>query len=142
MAFESRKHILVRGTNWIGDAVMTMPAIHRLRELEPDAHLTMLCPAKLRDLWAHNPKLNELITFESVANIKQLRQQEYELAIVFPNSFRSAWECWRAHTRYRVGYAGRLRRFLLTDVVPEKFKEEAEYEEISVNGTTFRRKKF
>ena len=43
--------ILVRGTNWLGDAVMTTPALLRLREKFPDAHIALLTPEKLRDLW-------------------------------------------------------------------------------------------
>ena len=43
--------ILVRGTNWLGDAVMTTPALLRLREKFPDAHIALLTPEKLRELW-------------------------------------------------------------------------------------------
>ena len=43
--------ILVRGTNWLGDAVMTTPALLRLREKFPAAHIALLTPEKLRDLW-------------------------------------------------------------------------------------------
>src|SRR5947207_10579 len=53
--------ILVRATNWIGDAVMSMPAVQRLRELEPESHIALLCPTKLHDLWRHNPFVNEVI---------------------------------------------------------------------------------
>ena len=44
------RRILVRGTNWLGDAVMTTPALLRLREKFPDAHIALLTPEKLRDL--------------------------------------------------------------------------------------------
>jgi len=57
------KRILVRGVNWLGDAVMTTPALLRLREKFPEAHLTMLCPEKLRDLWLHHPAVDEVATF-------------------------------------------------------------------------------
>src|SRR5262245_44370695 len=92
--------ILVRGANWIGDAVMTMPAIQRLRELERDAQIALSCPANLHDLWRHNPYLNAVI------EPRQLRSYEHDVAVIFPNSFRSAWECWRAHIPTRVGFAG------------------------------------
>ena len=52
---QSLADILVRGTNWLGDAVMTTPALLRLREKFPDAHITLLTPEKLRDLWLHHP---------------------------------------------------------------------------------------
>jgi heptosyltransferase-2 len=47
--------ILVRGTNWLGDAVMTTPALLRLREKFPAAHIALLCPEKLRGLWLNHP---------------------------------------------------------------------------------------
>ena len=50
----SAPRILVRGTNWLGDAVMTTPALLRLREKFPDAHIALLTPEKLRDLWAQS----------------------------------------------------------------------------------------
>ncbi len=137
-----RQRILVRSTNWIGDAVMSMPAVHRLHELDRDAEITLLCPAKLRDLWARNPMLAEVITFDGEPDIAALRNRAVDVAIVFPNSFRSAWECWRAGIPVRVGYPGHRRRWLLTDVVPDAGDEDAVYAEIEVAGTKFQRKKF
>ncbi len=60
--------ILVRGTNWLGDAVMTTPALLRLREKFPDAHITLLTPEKLADLW-RTPAVNETITFSPGENV-------------------------------------------------------------------------
>jgi heptosyltransferase-2 len=59
------RRILVRGVNWLGDAVMTTPALLRLREKYPDAHITLLGPEKLRDLWKHHPAVDETIFFTS-----------------------------------------------------------------------------
>jgi heptosyltransferase-2 len=52
------RRILVRSTNWLGDAVMTTPALLRLREKFPDARITLLTPEKLKDLWLHHPAVN------------------------------------------------------------------------------------
>ncbi len=49
------EQILVRGVNWLGDAVMTTPALLRLREAKPRAHITLLTPEKLGDLWTRHP---------------------------------------------------------------------------------------
>jgi heptosyltransferase-2 len=49
------RRILVRGTNWLGDAVMTTPALLRLREKFPGAHIALLTPDKLRGLWLNHP---------------------------------------------------------------------------------------
>ena len=63
------RRILVRGVNWLGDAVMTTPALLRLREKFPDAHIALLTPEKLRDLWLHHPAVNETISFAPGENV-------------------------------------------------------------------------
>src|ERR1019366_2649328 len=45
-----RRRLLVRGVNWLGDAVMTTPALQRLREALPDSHITLLTHQKLSGL--------------------------------------------------------------------------------------------
>src|ERR1035441_1847519 len=88
------RRILVRGTNWLGDAVMTTPALLRLREKFPNAHITLFTPEKLRDLWINHPPVNETISFapgKSVFSVgRKLRTGKFDLALVFPNSPRSA----------------------------------------------------
>jgi ADP-heptose:LPS heptosyltransferase len=134
--------ILIRATNWIGDSVMTMPAVQRLRELAPDAYIAMLCPGKLVDLWRHNPYINELIPCGRQPDLEDLRGRAFDIAVIFPNSFRSAWECKRANIPRRIGFAGHWRRFLLTDVVHQSRSDRAAYETRSVAGKTFRVKVF
>jgi heptosyltransferase II len=134
--------ILIRATNWIGDSVMTMPAVQRLRELAPGAYIAMHCPGKLTDLWRHNPFLNEVIPFGDTANLRELREREFDVAVIFPNSFRSAWECKRAGIPRRVGFAGHWRRFLLTDVVRLPRMERPVYQTKTVAGKTFQTKVF
>ncbi|MEK7676819.1 MAG: glycosyltransferase family 9 protein [Verrucomicrobiota bacterium] len=59
----SAQRILVRGVNWLGDAVMSTPALLRLRQARPQAHLTLLTLEKLADLWRHHPAIDTVITF-------------------------------------------------------------------------------
>jgi heptosyltransferase II len=110
--------ILVRGTNWLGDAVMTTPALLRLRERFPAAHIALLTPEKLSDLWVRHPALNQAITFAPDENVfavgKRLRAGRFDLAIVLPNSPRSALESWLAGIPRRIGYARPWRDWLLT----------------------------
>lgn len=131
------KRILVRASNWIGDTVMTFPTVQRLRELESQAHISILCPAKLQDLWAHNPFVNEVLPFAPQPRPADLRRGHFDLALILPNSFRSAWEAWRAGIPRRVGFAGHHRRWLLTDVVLESRSEHAIRQQRTVAGTTF-----
>ena len=138
--------ILVRGTNWLGDAVMTTPALLRLREKFPGAHLALLTPDKLRGLWLNHPAVDETISFaagESIfATAKKLRwwgqipgepglarqnvvttaredarPTKFDLALVLPNSPRSAIEPWLAGIPQRIGHARPWRNFFLTQAV-------------------------
>jgi lipopolysaccharide heptosyltransferase II len=128
--------ILVRGTNWLGDAVMSTPALTRLREKFPGAQIALLTPDKLKDLWAGHPAVNETISFapsESVfAVAKKLkgwgeaadkparedaRPTGFDLALVLPNSPRSAIETWLARIPQRIGYARPWRNLFLTQAL-------------------------
>ena len=113
--------ILVRGTNWLGDAVMTTPALLRLREKFPDAQITLLTPEKLRELWINHPSINEIIPFSSGENAfavaKKMRAGKFDLALVLPNSPRSAIEVFLAKIPQRIGYARPWRNFFLTQAV-------------------------
>jgi heptosyltransferase-2 len=118
------RRILVRGVNWLGDAVITTPALLRLRERFPDAHITLLTPAKLRDLWLHHPTVNEIVTFEAGEGLlsvsRKLRAGEFDRALVLPNSLRSALEVWLARIPQRVGGARPWRNVFLTHAVPPR----------------------
>jgi len=116
--------ILVRGTNWLGDAVMTTPALLRLREKFPAAHIALLCPEKIRDLWLNHPAVDETISFapgEGVFAIgKKLRTGKFDLALVLPNSPRSALEVFLAGIPQRIGYARPWRNFFLTQTAAQR----------------------
>ena len=120
-AIRPPRRLLVRGANWLGDAVMTTPALFRLREKFPDAHLAILTPEKLGDLWLHHPAVNETVSFASGENIfavaKKLRAGKFDLALVLPNSPRSALEVFLAGIPQRFGYARPWRNFFLTQTV-------------------------
>jgi heptosyltransferase II len=113
--------ILIRGVNWLGDAVMTTPALQRLREALPDAHITLLSHQKLADLWRGHPSLNSVLTFapsESFWSIaRRLREQKFDTALVLPNSPRSALEVWLARIPRRIGYARPWRSWFLTQAL-------------------------
>ncbi|PYI80627.1 MAG: lipopolysaccharide heptosyltransferase II [Verrucomicrobia bacterium] len=118
------KKILVRGVNWLGDAVMSTPALQRLREARADAEITLLTPFKLADLWRHHPSVDRLITFAQGENVwkvaARLRRENFQTAVVFPNSLRSALEVWLARVPWRVGYCRSWRNILLTQPLPPR----------------------
>lgn len=116
--------ILVRGVNWLGDAVMTTPALLRLRERFPAAHITLSTPVKLRDLWQAHPAINETLTFEAGESVfsvgRRLRAGHFDLAVVLPNSPRAALEVWLARIPRRIGLARPWRNGFLTEAVPPR----------------------
>lgn len=118
------RRILVRELNWLGDAVMSTPALQRLRQHYPDADITLFSPAKLAELWLHFPFINQVLTFASSeppwAIGRRLRASAFDLALILPNSPRSALECWFARIPERVGYTRRWRNWLLTHPVPPR----------------------
>ncbi|MGA3283262.1 MAG: lipopolysaccharide heptosyltransferase II [Verrucomicrobiota bacterium] len=118
---EAGRRILVRGTNWLGDAVMTAPALARLREQFPEAHIALLTPEKLCDLWLSHSAVNETISFAPGENVfavgKKLRAGKFDLALVLPNSPRSAIETWLARIPRRIGHARPWRNFFLTNAI-------------------------
>lgn len=116
------RHILVRGVNWLGDAVMTTPALRRLREKFPEARITLLTPAKLEGLWAHQPDITECASLPPVAGVwaaaRLIRSLAPDVALLFPNSPRSGIEAWLGGVPRRVGYSRPWRNWTLTSVVP------------------------
>ncbi|MEQ2006035.1 MAG: glycosyltransferase family 9 protein [Limisphaerales bacterium] len=117
-----RHRLLVRGVNWIGDAVMTTPALMRLREALPDTHIALLTHEKLAGLWQGHPAVNELFTFEPKEGVfsiaRRLREGNFDAALVLPNSIRTGLEVRLARIPRRIGYAGSWRNWLLTEAVP------------------------
>lgn len=115
------KRILVRGVNWLGDAVMTTPALLRLRERFPNSCIILLTPDKLVDLWHGHPAVNEVAGFPAkealFAAAARIREQRADLAILLPNSHRSALEAWLGKVPRRLGYAALGRNLFLTKPV-------------------------
>ena len=117
-----RERIVVRGVNWLGDAVMSTPALQRLRNAQPEAHITLLTHAKLADLWRHHPAIDDVLTFQDGESVfavaRKLRAENFSTALVLPNSPRSGLEVFLARIPRRIGVARSWRNFLLTTRVP------------------------
>lgn len=117
--------ILVRGTNWVGDAVMTIPALRELRRIFPDAELTLYTRTWAEGIFRDAALFDEILTFDktkskikdALAQAKELKQHEFDLAVLFPNSFETALVAKMAKIPRRFGYSKEGRSFLLTDSV-------------------------
>jgi heptosyltransferase II len=111
--------ILLRSPNWLGDAVMTLPAVQYLRHTLPSTtQVSILCPAKLCHFWQLVPHLHAvLIADDNIAITADiLKPHTFDTAILFPNSLRSALEVWLARIPLRHGYKGHHRRWLLNSL--------------------------
>ncbi len=120
----AREKILVRGVNWLGDAVMSTPALMRLREAKPEAQITLLTHEKLADLWRKHPALDSVVTFSNGDRAwrtgQKLRDHKFTLGLALPNSHRSAVELWLARIPQRIGYARPWRNLFLTRAVRQR----------------------
>jgi heptosyltransferase-2 len=119
--------VVVRASNWLGDAVMSVPAAQAIKRGRPDLHLSVLTPAKLAELWQSVPEVDEVISIERGEGVfavaRKLRAQKFEAAILFPNSVRVALEAWLAGIPRRVAFPGHRRSWLLNQIWREKKKK-------------------
>src|SRR5438045_4358923 len=82
--------ILVRASNWLGDAAISAPAIRAIKNGRPDAHITVAAPSKIASIWKLIPEVDAIVPLKGrslLAAIGSLRrQQRFDVAILFPNS--------------------------------------------------------
>ncbi len=112
--------IVVRGTNWVGDAVMTVPALRQLRRLFPHAHITLATRSWAKGLFADAEFLDDLMVHEGnglrlvVHQVREWRRRNFDLAVLLPNSLETALVASLARVPLRIGYATDGRHRLLT----------------------------
>ncbi|MCB1025583.1 MAG: glycosyltransferase family 9 protein, partial [Acidobacteria bacterium] len=117
--------IVVRGTNWIGDAVMTIPAMRELRGIFPNAHISLHTRSWATGIFQDADFIDEILSFEAGSNsLQTMREQariwrdaRFDLAILFTNSFQTALLSKLGRVKRRFGYRNEGRSFLLTDPV-------------------------
>ncbi|MFH1994628.1 MAG: lipopolysaccharide heptosyltransferase II, partial [Nitrospinota bacterium] len=123
---DSIKNILVREPNWIGDIMMSTPAIHALRESFPNSRISVLIKKGLAPLLEGNGDIDEIISFSPeglsplsrISFYRDLKERDFDLALLFTNSFESALAAWLAGAKIRLGYRKDMRNLLLTHPVP------------------------
>jgi heptosyltransferase-2 len=127
-------NILIRATNWIGDAVMSLPALRAVRNRYPDAKITVLAKPWVAALYEGEHSIDRVIALGGASGARdwkakwdlarRLRSECFDLAVLLPNSFESAAVVWLAGVRRRVGYARDGRSWLLTDAIAPPAKGE------------------
>src|SRR5271156_6116457 len=113
-------NILIRATNWIGDAVMCLPALRAIRHRFPEAHITILAKSWVADLYAQETFTDQMLMCDakpwwSVA--LELRRHRFDCAILLQNAFGAAWVACMAGIPTRIGYNRDGRALLLTRAV-------------------------
>ena len=120
--------ILIRATNWVGDAIMALPALRAVRARFSDAQIAIVARPYVADIYRDQQICNQLINYgpngihagfsgrERLAH--ELRGQKFDVALLLQNAFDAAWLAWRANIPERIGYACDGRSLLLTKPVP------------------------
>ena len=120
--------ILVRATNWVGDAVMSIPALQSLRAQYPHAHISILARPWVAGLYGREPFCDELIPYDAPRGWQglsdklnvaaQVRARHFDCAILFQNAFEAAVLVRMAGIPVRIGYAADGRGWLLSHSIP------------------------
>jgi heptosyltransferase-2 len=128
--FSGVNRILVRGVNWVGDTILTYPTVQKLKTVFPHSHLAILIPNQLIDLWKTFPYIDEIISFRKRGSVGSLwedyklglslKKKRFDLAMVLPRSFHSAFQAYLARIPIRVGYQDEGRSPFLTHGIPRK----------------------
>ena len=120
----SCRNILIRSTNWIGDAVMTTPALRTIRSNFPEARITLLALPWVADIFAACPHLDRIVLYDKQGRHRglrgrlrlaaELRAEGFDLALLLQNAFEAALITWLARIPARAGYTTDGRGLLLT----------------------------
>ncbi len=121
------RSLLVRCVNWIGDAVMTIPALRELRRQNPEMRITLMGRPWVLGLFEGQDFLDHRLELTSRGNDRQRRQTDcqnmraggFDAVLFFPNSIGPVWMARQAGIPLRMGYATDARSFWLTHAVPK-----------------------
>jgi len=118
------KRVVVRAPNWVGDAVMSVPALRGLRQILPDARITLVAPPGTADIFIDADFVDDISIYERAGiasvweQVRQWRRQQFDLAVLLQNAFEAALIASLARVPMRVGYNSERRGFLLTNPLP------------------------
>ena len=130
------KRLLIRSTNWIGDAIMTTPAIRAIRKGFPDARIFILVKPWVAPVFENSPHIDNLIIYDedgrhkgNVGKLrlaKDLRRYGFDAAILLQNAFEAALIAFLSGIPVRIGYNTDARQMLLTHKIlcTNKIKKE------------------
>jgi heptosyltransferase-2 len=119
--------IIVKAVNWLGDLVMSGPALHAIHDTFPGAHLAVLVRRELASFFDGAMWIDQVIPYrlrggaagllDQLSIVRRIRAGYFDLAVVFPNSFQSAMWMVAAGVQRRAGYEADRRGFMLSHKV-------------------------
>jgi heptosyltransferase II len=119
--------LLIRATNWVGDAIMALPALQGVRKRLVDAHIAILALPYVAEIYEGQGIADELIVYDRTrghAGIRgrerlaaALKSKQFDTALLLQNAFDAAWIAWRAGIPQRIGYNRDGRGLLLTKAI-------------------------
>ncbi|HKN21511.1 MAG TPA: glycosyltransferase family 9 protein, partial [Terracidiphilus sp.] len=123
----SSMKIMIRATNWVGDAILALPAIRAVRHKFPEAHISIVARPYVAEIYRDQSICDELIAYDPKGThcgwssravlAAELRERKLDVALLLQNAFDAAWLAWRAGIPERIGYARDGRRLLLTKAI-------------------------
>jgi heptosyltransferase II len=119
--------ILVRAPNWVGDAVMAIPALETIRRTRANDEISLLARPVVADLFSGQPFADQILQYDFRGShrgwlgreklLAGLRKEKFDIAVLLQNAFEAAWLSWRAGIPERIGYARDGRGPLLTKAI-------------------------
>lgn len=124
---EGIDRIMIRGTNWLGDVIMSLPAVWAIRNTYPQARISVLAKPWVADLYRFCPAVDEVIIYQSPGRhegirgkyrlARELKKRDFELSVLLQNAIEAAIITKLAGIPRRAGYSTDGRGFLLTHAV-------------------------
>jgi heptosyltransferase-2 len=118
------KRVVVRGTNWVGDSVMTIPALRALRRILPDASITLAIRPNAKGIFSEVDFIDDVLVYDRrnafsvFGQVREWKRRKFDLAVLFQNAFEAALIPFLAGVPIRLGYATESRQALLTHPLP------------------------
>ena len=131
------KNLLIHAPNWLGDIVMSLPAIHLIKEEYEDIKITVLAKKSMFGILTVSGLVDDVIELKTFPALKKyhfdaallvddvielktfpaLKKYHFDAALLFPNSFESAFRVFGHGIKRRIGYKADYRSFMLTEAV-------------------------
>ncbi|MDP7526290.1 MAG: lipopolysaccharide heptosyltransferase II [Candidatus Marinimicrobia bacterium] len=117
-------NIGVYSPNWVGDAVMALKFIGRLRKQYADDKLIVIARDWVAAIFDNHPLINKVLpvptkelagVFNTIKTGRSFQKLNLDIFFVLPDSFRSAVIAWFSKSNTRIGFAGQMREPFLTD---------------------------